>query len=259
MAVNNPENIDMGENRYNIVLGAPFKPFKGAREFYFPPEGKKPFYIGEDYTYHLYLRRWVNLQGIDGCIDVISEDPKSFIRKMAVMAAGYRYFSDEPLGETNKTTYYSGNGVYTPEEESAILRFSFILNTPEEYSRLLSTYGEAKLGRERFLLTLALNERKVSEGFDVLRSGRKLLVVEKNIFNLKEVEKMEKLAWLDTVDEKVEGEVPERVAFVEFPVDLKKFRTIKLTFSTDPSGGERKGIGEPIPFERIKPMLLRAA
>lgn len=234
-------------DKHEIVLGVPFKPFRGVKS-YPSSQGKEDLVVPESYAHYLYLRRGVSFNGINGVIDVIEDDPKDFMHQMAVMASPYRLFIDYPLGRFMPETAYRGNGQYEPIVVSTCLRFSFLVKTPSEYTKLLTTYGDVFLGKDKFLLIFNLNQQGIKRGLQVLEEGKKLLVIEKNLFNYKELEKMEKkpVGDLEIASSKKDKSDPGRIAFVRLPENLRKLRTTEVVFNRFNPWGESEYPAEPI-------------
>lgn len=251
---------NISEPRSDIQLGIGFKPFKGVRNFHHVPKDKT-FDVPEDYPHYLFLRKKVSLHGIPGLIDVVSEDPTSFIDKLALIAntSKYRLFCDQPLGQVDNAIKYSGSGKYEPTDPAAILRFSFLLKNPNQYARLLTTYCVVDLGKDKFLLNFDLNQLAIKRGLQALESGKRIIVAEKNLFNLGKLENLkQEKASADGEAESSELELPEkdqgdpgRIAFVHLPKDIKKLRTINVTFYRYNDWGKP----EEYPTEPLQPNL----
>ncbi len=243
-----PIEPESNKDRHEIVLGVPFKPFRGVRRYQTPSGGD--LVVPESYPYYLYLRRNVSLSGIDGVVDVIEDDPKNFISKIAVMASPYRLFSDYPLGRFLPTIKYRGNNQYEPVVISTCLRFSFLVKTPRDYAKLLSTYADVNLGKEKFLLIFNLNQQSIKRGFQWLEEGKELLVIEYNLLNYKEVEEISKEPAgnpeTDQVKTKKDQGDPGRIAFVHLPDNLRKLRTTEVVFNRIDPWGDREYPPEPV-------------
>lgn len=216
--------VPRGESRENdqlfeIKLDVPFKPYAGIRKRYWPKKGENPAIVHEDYDHVLLLRRKVSLYGIKGWIDVISDDPFSFLE-----TAGFPI--EKPLGEANFVGIYRGGpgpADYTWRERAYILRFGFHLCKPADYAKLLNTWVDVVLGRKRYMTDWNLNIPRVQRVMKRLEEGKEVILPEKNLINFKRMDKIN-----NDVDAK--NEDFERVSVVLLPEDLEKLRTIELTF-----------------------------
>lgn len=224
--------------RHDIQLGVSFKPFEAVQTFNNTPQNQDDFPIPESYDHFLYVRKPVSFHGIDGRIDVISEVPVPIIKMWAVQAEGYMCYVDHPFGPIEKITHYQ-DGKFEDNKVQSILRFSFQVNNPREYAKLLRTYGLVTLNCEEFLLTFAANQDAVKKGFKKLEKGNSLQVVEKNLFSMKRIEELAKRDSLEDDEEegplpkhapKKRGKCPDRIAFVDIPVDLDTFGKIDMVF-----------------------------
>jgi len=255
--------------RHDIQLGARFNPFEIARVFYEAPEGGETFIVSERYDHLLYLRRPVSLHGIDGRIDIISEEPLPVLSMWAVQAAGYMSYIDHPFGRIEKVTKFR-DGKFDMNKNQAILRFSFLVKTPSEYAKLLRTYGTVTLGEEDFLLNFAVNQKFVQKGLKRLEQGKQLLAVEKNLFSERQIEEITEKYGLESEEGEGEGslliasppkkrrrECPSRIAFVDLPVDLETFRSIAIVFQSFDGFGEAEYPTQPIQPNR-KPIPVLA-
>lgn len=234
------------DQAYEIKLDTPFKPYEEARKFFWPRKGKQPFLIPERHTYVLALRRKVSIYGIEGYIDVISEDPDA----PAEILVGSFPLS-KPLGDTAFVMDYRGRDNITYREQPYILRFGFPLRTPAEYSKLLNSYVDAEMGKNKYMLAWNLSIPTATRNMKRLEDGEEVIVVEKNLFDLKVPE-----------EGKNEGKEEDdkdfkRTTFVWFPDELKKLRTITLTFHQifDQDDNQEQHI-EPIIPERER-ILVR--
>lgn len=230
---------------YKIRLDTPFKPYEGVRRPFWPRKGEQPFVIPERYNYVLALRRKVLLYDTEGYIDIISEDPNAF----AEILAGSFPLS-KPLGETAFVLDYRGRDNITYREQPYILRFGFPLHTPAEYSKLLNSYVDVEMGKNKYMLTWNLNKATVARNLKKIENGEEIIVVEKNLLDL-EVVKEEK----EEGDEDIDSE---RTTFVWLPENLRKLRGITLTFHRlfDRDDDQDQPI-EPIMPERGR-ILVRA-
>lgn len=251
-------------NRYDIFLGVPFKPFEGMQRWHQESINGRLPKIPERYDYYLYLRRKIGLYGINGVVDVISEEPMSIISTWAVIARNFRVFMDSPMGPVEDECRFH-NGKFEPVKVPAILRVSFRPTTPNEYAKLLCTYVDVDMGSERFLLIFNLNKQAIKRKFKSLKGGKGVWVAEKNLFSYVNIEKLDR----ETKDEEDGDENPKdydspkgdpgRIAFVRLPIDIEKFRGIQMTFHRMYDGGEREYPTEPIlPNQQPLPILVTA-
>lgn len=259
-----PHDSESSRNRerHAIILGAPFKPFERVRRWYDERRDKLYYDVPESHEHYLYLRRHVSLYGIRGAVDIISDDPMVFIEIMAQIARGYRTFSGHPLGDVFSTSIYKGNGNYEHTSIPAILRFSFLPTTPSEYAKLLCSYADIELGKDKFLTIFNLNQNAAKRKMNALEQGEKVLVKEKNLFNYDDLDKRPKITSAEGEVElnrkEDDDEDPGRISFVSFPIDRKKFRTVKLTFNRIYKGGEGEYPTIPIlPDHQPLPVLAR--
>lgn len=211
------------ENPFIVPMDVPFKPYKGVRRAYQPKRGEDFVKIPESYTHTLLLRRKISLYNIGGFVDVISEDPNS----MAQILANNGHFQvEKPFGEV----YFAGtmrgeDGTLRNldwEKEPYILRFGFPLHNPAEYARLLNTYVDVRLGRERYMAAWNLSAPAVARRMWRLEEGNEIIVKEKNLFNLQAMD-------LETATEGEDIDFS-RITFVWLSPNAKKLRSIELTF-----------------------------
>lgn len=205
------------DQAYEIKLDTPFKPYEEARRFFWPRKGKQPFLIPERHTHVLALRRKVSIYDIEGYIDVISEDPDA----LAEILVGSFPLS-KPLGDTAFVMDYRGRDNVTYREQPYILRFGFPLRTPAEYSKLLNSYVDVEMGKNKYMLAWNLSKPTVTRNMKKIENGEDVIVVEKNLLDLEVVE--------EEKDEDDEDRDFERATFVWLPKNLKKLRTVTLTF-----------------------------
>lgn len=213
--------------RHDIVLGVPFKPFEGISEFgqYEQEEGIFAN-VPESYKHKLYLRRKVSLSGIDGRIDVISDERLGWFFSTTRIDTGYKSLIDLPFG----------NGSNAIPKDKVILRFSFLLKNPSDYAKLLSLSAIINIGEDKFLLDFSINKKKMQKHLDILSNGEASLVSEKNLFSIKTLDDLEekmKEESDDSKSKKDEKEMPDRISFVMMPVDLVKLKTISMLFEAD--------------------------
>lgn len=240
MSTENPHRETRKDNHhpYEIKLDTPFKPFETARKFYYPQKGKQPFLIPEKYTHTLLLRRGVLLYGIRGYVDIISENPDApaeiLVRNILL---------EKPLGDADFKEIYRGRNNITYVKQPYILRLGFPLGTPNEDAKLLNSYVDVTLGKEQYVLAWNTNISRVRRAIRRLENGEEIIVVEKNLFNLKNTD----------TEKDIEGEDNDhhRLTFVWLPDDLKKLRAISLTFHQLYDKGDQKQPTEPIIPERV--------
>lgn len=241
-----PENLrnehKKDDKPYEVILGVPFKPFEKARRFFWPKKGEKPFPIPESYDYELLLRRKISLFGIEGYIDVISEDPEAPVE---FLVGKGRYPLAKPLGDTEFRMIYGGPNDIEYTNKPNILRFAFSLSTPADYSKLLSSYADVQLGEEQYILFWNVSRPSVKRNMQKLESGEKITVVQKNLFNSKLID--------GNLDEEVSGDEKtdcDRITFVWLPDKLKLLQTIALNFHLMDGGDDRDQPVDPISSER---------
>lgn len=240
MSAENPRKETRKDNHpYEIKLDTPFKPFETARKFYYPQKGEQPFLISEKYTHTLLLRREVLLYGLKGYIDIISENldaPAEILARNLPL--------EKPLGDADFKQIYRGNNNITNIKEPYILRLGFLLHTPNEYAKLLNSYADVELGKEQYVLAWNTDISRVSRTIQRLEAGGKVIVVEKNLFNQKNTN--------TDMEESGERDINfHRVTFVWLPDDLKKLKTISLTFRQIYDKGDQKQPAEPIIPDRV--------
>src|SRR3972149_1736722 len=80
---------------YDVSVGIPFKPFEKAEGF-IKPDGEQPVPIPEEYDYIVLLQRKILYLGVEGYIDVISED----IETMGEIPVG-GHSLEKPFGDIN--------------------------------------------------------------------------------------------------------------------------------------------------------------
>lgn len=255
MAAENHTEINQGDPSLEIVLGTPIKPFENEQKYYRRDENF--FLVPESYTYTLALRKKVSLHNITGYIDVISEDPIAPVEayleqlrlsKRAKPPEGLLVSQPAALPVIEKPFGHVmfEMTVYSPKrkritESPYILRFSFLPKNPAEYAKLLGSYADVKLGDERYLAAWNLSKPVVRRNMRHLEAGNSLLVIEKNLFNIKGQEG-------DASDDKEDFE---RITYVWMPADLDKFQTIEMTFHHFKDWGETDEPLGPSPQEKI--------
>ncbi len=224
MSVEAPRGEPRKDNTqpYFIRLDVPFRPYERVRQNYWPKKGENPALYYERYDHTLLLRRPISLYGILGHIDIISDDPwRSWIE-----ATTKSLPVEKPFGETHFEFIYRGREDITYTEQPHILRFGFLLRTPADYAKLLDTYVDVEMGKEKYMAAWNLSIPRVARRMQRLEEGGELALTEKNLFNLKTVEGVKPPE--DTEDGHKEDFG--RVTFVWLLADRKKLRTIKLTF-----------------------------
>ncbi len=231
---------------HEITMGVAFKPFENATRFCIPGEGDNPL-IPEAYTYTLALRREVRLSQIPGVIDVITDDPNAAVASILTRQGGG---VEKLLGEAYFESIYSGKGKERFTERPTILRFAFLIHSPKDYAKLLNTYAEVKLGEEQYLLVWNQSRPTVKKELQALEGGSELLVVEKNLFNVKE--DSEEIP-TDGYEELEFG----RVTFVWLPHKLEPLRTIEITYhQVDGGDGDSQPNKPPEPEVERMPVLV---
>lgn len=239
-----------------MQLGVGFRPYRESRRFCIPGEGNKPLLVPEQYSHVLALRKQVSIYGIHGVIDLISEDPYAIFDSM--LAKGSRGV-ETPLGFTHFESIYRGEGNEEFTQRPYILRVSFLVRTPNDYAKLLITYVDVKLGEEQYLLLWNQSRPKVKRCMQRLEENSDpLLVVEKNLFNIKEMGNSE-LEGPITEEEKDRHEKEDlgRCTFVWLPKNLKKFKTIEFTSNQFGGEGNQEQPTEPIePEQEPLPVLV---
>jgi len=237
MSPENPQREQVGSSEpYEISTGVPFQPFEKAQDFIKPDVEEKPTPIPEEYDYVMLLQQKVSYLGVEGYIDIISED---------IMAMGEVLMSDHSLEKPFENVGF----VLTISESDVkareipyILRFSFILRSPADYVKLLNSFIDINMGEGEYVLVWNINRPCVKENLQYLESGEEVLVIEKNLFNRnnstdKDVEEAD----LEEFERKVYG----RVAFVWLPDDLDKLKTVELVFNQFGDGDDRALQFEP--------------
>lgn len=226
MSVEAPRGEPKKESQlFEIKLGIPFRPYERVRNFYWPKKGENPAIVYERYDYTLLLRRKVTLYGIHGWIDIISEDP---VAKAKILVGNFQI--EKPLGPAHFEEIYSRHPSDTDlsveySKKPYILRFGFHVHNPAEFAKLLNTYAGVNLGRERYMAAWNLSVPRVQKIMKRLEDGEDVMLPEKNLINLKTGNEND-----SDIDGDGRNEDFGRVSFVWLPEDLKKLRTIQLTF-----------------------------
>jgi len=231
------------ENPLIVPMDIPIKPYKGVRRAYWPKKNESVISIPERYSHTLLLRRRISLHSIEGCVDVISENPDAMAE---ILVNNGRFQLEKPFGEVAfKGIFREGNTLQDMELEEVpyIMRLGFPLRNPSEYAKLLNTYVDVKLGKEKYMAAWNLSIPAVARRMQALEEGNPLVVKEKNLFNLKGVGEIE-----------IEGSGTEntdfgRITFVWLAADVKKFRGIELIFHQF-YDGDNEEPQEPILPER---------
>lgn len=208
---------------YEIQLDVSFRPYERIRQNYWPKKGENPAIFYERYDHTLLLRKKVSLYGIPGYIDMISEDPMA---QAEILLGSFRV--EKPLGPAHFEEVISrgldNTGLSVENTmKPYILRFGFLLHTPAEYAKLLNTYVDVDLGKERYMTAWNLSIPRVVRRMQRLEVGEDLALTEKNLFNLKN-------ATEETSEEGLPNEDFGRVTFVWLPESRKKLRITRLTF-----------------------------
>lgn len=252
---------------HEIKLGVGFYPFELT-----PDKSKEETEIfknvPECYDHSLYLRKAVSLQGVDGRIDVISERPMSIIT-MLVIGKNWKLWHDKPFGYVERHSTLQ-NGEWVNVNAPALLRFSFLLKNPSDYAKLMRTYGIVEMGGEEFFMSFMVNQDKAKVAREQLEERKgSVLLTEKNLFNMKKVNEIEDEAEVEKdAFHGNQGPIPEldkhlypfpdRITYVDLPVDNDKLKTIKITFHGHDHWGEGEYPTKPIlPNEEPFPVLAR--
>lgn len=208
------------DKRYDIRLGVPFKPFENAHTFFWPKKGEEPFCVHEDYDYELALRREVSFMGVEGYIDVISENLRSSV---AMLVSGLPL--EKPLGEViYRFTLREEGG--TINELPYILRFAFHLKKPADYAKLLNSFADVNIGNDKYLLVWNFNRNFVKQNIQELEKGHTFVVIENNLFNQKLIDDVPHDIPPGDADEEDMG----CVTHVWLPRKLKPLKGISMTF-----------------------------
>lgn len=234
-----PENIESkyskNEGSFEIKFGVPFKPFERVRKPYWPKKGEDPGIVPERYEHTLLLRKKVLFLGIEGYIDLISENPKNQFASLVK-----KYPLEQPLGLAYfKMIYHRSKDNVEYTQHPFILRFAFIPKNPAQYTKLLNSYVDVNLNKEEYLLVWNLSKPSVQERMQMLETGEKVVIVEKNLFNTKVLENSKP-------EERSENKRIGRVTFVWLPDEFKQLRTIKLTFDQFDNGDDLNEPSNPI-------------
>lgn len=211
------------ENLLVVPMDVPIKPFARMRRAYWPKKGENGMDIPERYSHTLLLRRRVSLHNIEGCVDIISENPEAMAQ---MLVNNGRFQVEKPFGEVAFIGIFrEGNTLQDMELEEVpyILRFGFPLRNPSEYAKLLNTYVDVKLDKEKYMAAWNLSTPAVARRMQALEEGNPIVVKEKNLFNLKDVGDVE-------IDDAVGDTDFGRITFVWLAAYAKKFRGIELTF-----------------------------
>ncbi|MEK7617082.1 MAG: hypothetical protein AAB414_03430 [Patescibacteria group bacterium] len=212
------------ENLLVVPMDVPIKPFARMRRAYWPKKGENVMDIPERYSHTLLLRRRISLHSIEGRVDIISENPEAMAQ---MLVNNGRFQVEKPFGDVIfKGVFREGNTFQDMEYDEIpyILRFGFPLRSPSEYARLLNTYVDVKLNKEKYMAAWNLSAPAVARRMQSLEEGNPVIVREKNLFNLKDIGEVE-------IESDAEGNADfGRITFVWLAADAKKFRGIELTF-----------------------------
>ncbi len=229
-----PENPFKEPNRidepYEIVPGVSFRPFESSQQFCIPHDKDIPFRVPERYDDHLLLRRAVAYQKIPGVIDLITEDHRELMSLGVMMGV---HPVEKPLGETYFRDNYHKPFRREAIEEPAILRFSFLPRTPQEYARLLNSYVHTVLGSDNYMSFWNMDKPQVRRNLHYLESHEQvsLLIVEKNLFNVHWMEEQIKAnPDPEETDEASEDEELGRITYIWLSPTLDPLKTIEMTF-----------------------------
>ena len=133
------------------------------------------------------------------------------------------YPLDQPLGLAYFRMVYGGKDDVKYTQCPYVLRLAFLLNTPAEYSKLLNSFVDVKLGEEDYTLAWNISRPTVKKRLQRLESGEKLIVTEKNLFKLPDGDEV-------NGDTDLEDKEFGHITFVWLPDEFKALRTISLTF-----------------------------
>lgn len=218
---------------HEVALAVSFKPYEMATQFTQSKDRNfqllSQFLIPESYKHTLLLRRELQYEGIQGVVDVISEDPK-----------GPHWPIEKPFGGVAFCYMGTLKDGSVLEEKPFILRFAFLPRTPAEYTKLLNSYVRVKLRKEEYELYWNWNRPGVRRNMQKLESGEEVVVTQKDLFNVKEIPESE-----DVDMEAFENTEVGRLTFVWMPKKLIRFKTIQLIF--------HKFAGDDYPDELIEP------
>ncbi len=205
-------------DRLEIEVGKSFRPFLRMRNLHQDKEGD--LQVPESYDHGIVFRRNVSLFGIPGCIDTITEDPLGFWDLTYVKNP-----PDRPLGQVYfAMTMRRSDGQITYNREPFILRSAFLVDNPGQYSKLLNSYAEVVLGKERYLHPWNINRPTVKRNMEKLEAGEQVLVVQKNLLPAKQDDLVE----APSVD--LENMVFDRLNFVWLSNDVRPLRR-KISFT----------------------------
>lgn len=242
------------ESVHEIRLGVGFKPYRYYRRFCRQDEGHKPLSIPENYTHGIALRKPISLYGMLGSIDVITDEPYSWLASLTGQPV------EKPLGETHFESIYGGPRDEKFTQEPCILRVSFLLKTPAEYIKLIDTHAEIGIGRQRYLMMWGIGRPEIRRNMQALSQGEQRLVINKTLVNQKLLDETAKESLgegeLDNFDEIADKTEVGRYGYIWLPALLKKLRTIKFTFDRYEDNDEMEPSATPIqPKERV-PVLV---
>lgn len=213
------------DGQYEVRAGVPFKPFEKHRKFFYPKKHEQPYIIPEDYDYILALRKKVAYLGIEGYIDIISEDPKEMF---APLVRRGPQAVEKPFGDVAFVMIYGRKGK-SYKEIPYILRFSFLVKNPSDYAKLLNSYVEINCMEKEYTLLWNVCRTCTRTNMEELRDGKKLLIIEKNLFSTKLMD--DEMVDGEFVENEVDDEHVGRITWVWLPKDLKLLRKIELVFN----------------------------
>lgn len=204
------------QHPHEVETAVPFMPYEMATLFcQLKDENLQlpQFLVPESYRYTLLLRRELQYQGIQGVVDVISENPN-----------GPHSPIEKPLGGVAFCYIGTMGDGFALEEKPFILRFAFLPHTPAEYTKLLHSYVRVKLGEEEYELYWNWNRPRVKRNMQKLEAGEETVVTQKDLFNVKEIE------GTDVDLEVFENTEVDRLTFIWLPKEIEPLKTIRLTF-----------------------------
>lgn len=231
---------------YEVSLGVPFKPFEKDEDF-LKPDKVKPAPIPEGYDYAVLLQRKISYLGVEGYIDVISED----VATMAEIPVDSSYL-EKPLGEVMFVLTMSKNDA-APRELPYILRLSFIARSPADYLKLLNSFVDVNIGDGEYILAWNINRPCVKENLKHLETGEEVFIVEKNIFNRTEVDDEVSITAEALIE--FESRAWGRLGFVWLPDDLDKLRTIEFVFDQFGDDDDQLAEFDPSPPYKTKALV----
>lgn len=235
MSAENPHREPQGDNAHEVIPGVSFLPFESVENFISqkvePEEGVAK---GEE----LLLRRKIRFMGINGTIDVVLLNPVlAYIQLM--LSKDPNRDIEEPFGPTSS--------------ETCRLSFSFDIRTASDYAKLLRSFVHTTLGEEEYTTFWAIQRKTQIENLKKLETGNNVTVTEMNLFNNKEINRVEEE--LNGSPDEEEYEIPQEdagiITFVFLPKELDKLKTIKVRFDRLDDDSSAEDSAPPINPERV--------